>query len=101
MAGVNHGCNDQAVPGYSTVGAGDVADESPRGIGYCQADGDEIVAAAERTAAHADSVELGCQTSTQFPGAGSRFGKTFVPRPVQKNHATRRKSGYGILVAAV
>lgn len=101
MTDVDHGYNDQVVPGYSIAGAGDVADEGPHGIGYCQAGDGEIVAAAERTAAHADSVALDCQTSTQVPGADSHFGKTSVPRPVEKIHATRRESGYGILVAAV
>lgn len=110
MAGMDHGYNDQAVPGYSIAGAGvedqdddagDVADEGPYGLGYYQAGDSEIVAAVQRTAAHADSVALGCRTSTQFPGADSRFGQTSVPRPVERNHATRRESGYGILVAAV
>lgn len=111
MAGMDHGCNDQAVPGYSVAGAGgadqddhgdDAGDaaEGPHGIGYCQAGDGEIVAAAECTVAHADSVAPDCQTDTQVPGADSRFGETFVPRPVEKNYATRRESCYGILVAA-
>jgi hypothetical protein len=101
MAGMDHAYNDLAVPGYSIADLEDVADESPHGIGYCQAGDGGIVAAAESTAAHADSVVLDCQTSTQVPGADSRFGKTSVPRPVETNHATRRESGCGILVAAV
>lgn len=121
-AGMDHGCNDQAVPGYSIAGAGgadqedyaddagdgdaagdvagDAADERPHGIGYCQAGDGEIVAAPERTVAHADSFALDCQTDTQVPGAESRFGETFVPRPVENNYATRRESCYDILVAA-
>lgn len=117
-AGMDHGCNGQAVPGYSIAGAGgadqddyaddagdrkaagDAADERPHGIGYCQAGDGEIVAAPERTVAHADSFALDCQTDTQVPGADSRFGETFVPLPIEKNYATRRESCYGILVAA-
>lgn len=116
-AGMDHGCNDQAVPGYSIAGAvgadqddyaddagdsdaaGDAAAERSHGIGYCQVGDGEIVAAAEHTVDHADSAALDCQTDTQVPGADSRFGGAFVPRPVVKNFATRRDSCYGILVA--
>jgi hypothetical protein len=109
VADMDHGCNDQAVPGYSIAGGVDQDDyadnvgdaaEDPHGIGYRQAGDGEIVATAERTVAHADSVALDCQTNTQVPDADSRFGKTFVPRPIEKNYATRRESCYGILVAA-
>lgn len=106
MAGKDQGCNDQAVLGYSIAGAG-IADqddhaaaEGPHGIGYCQAGGGEIVAAAQRTVAHADSVALDCQMNTQVPDADSRSGKASVPRSVEETYATSRKSCYGTLVAA-
>lgn len=114
---MDHGYDDQAVPGYNIAGAGagtgtggqddgdnvaeDVAEEAPHGIEYFQAGDSEIVAAPERTAAHADSVAPDYQTRTQVPGVDSRLGKTSVPRPVEKTHATRRESGDGIPVAAV